>query len=55
MLIPLRTKNPPESLPIATCALIAINVAVFSATSDALTAKPDILAKYGDAFSNHSP
>jgi membrane associated rhomboid family serine protease len=36
MLLPIRSKNPPESLPIGTCFLIFINVVVYVLTTDGL-------------------
>ncbi|MBI1757517.1 MAG: rhomboid family intramembrane serine protease [Fimbriimonas ginsengisoli] len=53
MLLPVRSKNPPESLPIATCLLIGINVLVYALTSNGFEIRPDELERWairGDRF-----
>ncbi len=52
MLLPIRSKNPPESLPIATVALVVINVAIYAATSDGFTIKETVLNEWGLKGSN---
>lgn len=47
MLLPIRSKNPPESLPIATCILIAINIAVYCATTNGLLIKEKVMDQWG--------
>lgn len=55
MLLPFRSKNPPESFPWATIGLIAVNVIVYCATSDnLLSAKRDIVMEYGLSLDNIS-
>ncbi len=55
MLIPYRSKNPPESLPIATVALIVVNTAVYLATSDhGMTIRREIVEKYAVTAENLS-
>lgn len=47
MLLPIRSKNPPETIPIMTCMLIVINTVVYFATSDhGLTIRKDVLDKW---------
>jgi membrane associated rhomboid family serine protease len=55
MLLPIRSKNPPESFPIATILLIAINIFVFAVTSSGLVIKEDIVYEYGVSGVNVSP
>jgi membrane associated rhomboid family serine protease len=45
MLLPLRSKNPPESFPFATVSLIAINIIVFSLTVDNTMHVRDVVVK----------
>jgi membrane associated rhomboid family serine protease len=53
MFFPYRCKNPPESLPVATYSLIAINVAVYAFTSSSfLEIREDVLAQYGHRYSD---
>src|SRR4051812_24437236 len=46
MLIPIKSKNPPESLPIATIGLILTNVLVYAFTSDGMTLHKAALEQY---------
>lgn len=55
MFLPFRTKNPPESLPIATVALILINTAIFFATQSGLEIKPSVIEEYGLTKADMSP
>lgn len=52
MIFPIRAKNPPESTPWATYALIAINVIVFVLTSDGLVIKESVVDNWA-LKSNH--
>lgn len=54
-MLPIRSKNPPESLPIATCVLIAINTLVFFLTGDGWQIHAEILKRYGVTAQNFSP
>ena len=51
-MIPLRTKHPPESLPVGTCLLILINAAVFAMTTENLQIRRDVLNQWGVRASN---
>lgn len=51
-MIPLRTKHPPESLPIGTCLLIVANVVAFALTTDSLVIQRDVVANWGLRPSN---
>src|SRR5258708_14092126 len=51
-MIPLRTKHPPESLPLGTCLLILTNVAVFATTTENLVIRKDVLDQWGLRPSN---
>ena len=56
MALPLRCKNPPESFPFATVALIVLNVVVYIATTkDGLSAKPEIVQAWGIKGSDFTP
>ena len=56
MLLPLRSKNPPERFPIATLCLIGINVLVYAFTvDDTLHLRSEMLQKLGLSVSNFSP
>jgi membrane associated rhomboid family serine protease len=46
MFLPVKAKNPPESLPIATCILIFANVLFYALTSDGFVVHRDAVAKY---------
>jgi len=52
MLLPVRSKNPPESLPIVTLCLIAINTIVFFATQSGLGIRRDVMYLWGLKSSN---
>lgn len=52
MVLPIRAKNPPESTPWATYALIAINVIVFILTSDGLVIRDSVVDAWA-LKSNH--
>lgn len=52
MLLPFRAKNPPDSIPWATCALIAINTVIFFATSNGLEIRESIAMDYGLSGNN---
>ncbi len=55
MLWPIRTKNPPDEVPVATIALIVANVAVFLlATGTGNALDPDTLNLYGSSAENFS-
>ncbi len=47
MLLPYRSKNPPESLPIVTILLIVVNTFVFFLTSNGFEAKEGVIQEYG--------
>jgi membrane associated rhomboid family serine protease len=47
MLIPTQAKNPPESLPIGTYLLIALNILVFLFTTDSFSIREDVVMNYG--------
>jgi membrane associated rhomboid family serine protease len=55
MLLPYRHKNPPESFPFVTCALILINVAVFAATSNGWMIHEDFVKQYALSYNNATP
>lgn len=55
MILPIRAKNPPESLPWATCALIGLNVVIFLATADGLGIRESALNTGALTASNASP
>jgi membrane associated rhomboid family serine protease len=46
-MIPLRTKHPPESLPVGTCLLVLINAGVFATTIENLQIRKDVLDEWG--------
>jgi membrane associated rhomboid family serine protease len=47
MLLPIKSKNPPESFPFVTCALLFLNVVIFFATSElGLIIREDVLMKW---------
>lgn len=54
MLLPYKSANPPESLPIGTIALIAINTIIFAFTQDGLVIKESVLDMGGMAPNNVS-
>ena len=54
MLLPIRSKNPPESFPIATILLIVINVVVFFLTSDGFQIRPEVVKQWGQTGANFS-
>ncbi|MBX3120145.1 MAG: rhomboid family intramembrane serine protease [Fimbriimonadaceae bacterium] len=56
MLLPIRSKNPPESFPVGTVLLIIANVVVYAFTSDMfLSIKDPIVENYGLSYNNMSP
>ena len=56
MALPLRSKNPPETFPFATIAIIVANVVVFLFTSKGfLVGNEDILRHWGVSLANFSP
>lgn len=56
MLLPYKSKNPPESVPYATCALILVNVLVFAFTSQyGLVAKKEVVEGFGLSGVNSGP
>lgn len=52
IVLPLRAKNPPESIPVATCLLILINIAVFATTLDGLHISRQVVNDWGIRPSN---
>ncbi|HVT11690.1 MAG TPA: rhomboid family intramembrane serine protease [Fimbriimonadaceae bacterium] len=53
MLLPIRSKNPPESFPYATLGLILVNVIVYAVTSNGLEVKEEAVKRFavsGQAF-----
>lgn len=52
MLLPVRAKNPPESLPIMTCALMLLNVLIYAFTSNGFAAKRAVVEAWGLKSSN---
>lgn len=56
MLLPIKSKNPPESFPIGTLCLIFINLFVYALTvGPGLEIKERILMKYGLTYANMGP
>lgn len=56
MILPYRSKNPPESLPIATISLIVINTIIYFGTSEnGLMIKEGVISKFGLTYNNISP
>jgi membrane associated rhomboid family serine protease len=55
MLLPIRSKNPPESTPYATCALIFINLVVYGLTTNGLEIKEESLKKFAVSGVNFDP
>lgn len=55
MAIPLRTKNPPESIPWVTYGLILVNVIVYAATQEGLIIKKSVLDDYALSALNPTP
>lgn len=47
MLLPIRSKNPPENLPIATIILIVVNLAVYVFTTNGLEIRESVLNDWG--------
>lgn len=47
MLLPIKSQNPPESIPFGTVGLILTNVAVFIGTSNGLTVETSIVDRFG--------
>ncbi len=47
LLLPIRSKNPPESLPIGTCCLIGLNLLLFLLTQDGGEIRKDVLEQWG--------
>lgn len=54
MALPLRCKNPPDSLPIGTCILIFANLVVYGLTSNGLMIHPEIAKVWGVSHENFS-
>ncbi len=55
MLLPYRCKNPPETFPLATYLLIAINIAVYAVTSDGFVqVKESVVDTYGLSYQHMS-
>ncbi|MBX3112572.1 MAG: rhomboid family intramembrane serine protease [Fimbriimonadaceae bacterium] len=55
MILPIRSKNPPESIPWATCTLIGLNVVMFLATSEGGEIRDSALREGGLTVQNASP
>lgn len=56
MLLPFKAKNPPESTPYATCALIGLNILVFVLTSQyGLVIREDVAKGWGLSGENSAP
>ncbi len=56
MILPIRSKNPPESFPIVTILLIVINIAVYALTSDSfLSIKDSVVKDFGLTYAGHKP
>lgn len=55
MFLPIRAKNPPESLPIATVALILINTAIFFVTQSGLEIKDSVVDEFGLTKADMTP
>src|SRR2546423_5337200 len=56
MLLPLRSKNPPERFPIGTLCLIGINLLVFALTvDDTLHVRAEVLRTAGISLANFNP
>ncbi len=55
MLLPFRSKNPPESLQIGTIGLLAANVLIFLATQENLVIKDSVALRYGLSADNAGP
>lgn len=54
MLLPIRSKNPPDRFPFVTCLLIAVNVAVYIGTSNGLEIKRSALEQLAITHDNFS-
>src|SRR5438034_7636576 len=55
MLLPFRSKNPPESLPLGTIGLLAANVLIFLATQENLVIKENVVWQNGLSADNAGP
>jgi membrane associated rhomboid family serine protease len=55
MLLPYRSKNPPESLPIVTVLLIVANVFVFILTSNGFEVREEVVNQWGLTGNNFGP
>lgn len=55
MPIPFRCKNPPESLPVGTVALILANVVIFALTLDGFQISKDVLMQWGVSLAHPDP
>lgn len=55
MFLPIKTKNPPESPPYATFALIALNVIVYACTSNGLEVRESVVKNFALTHANASP
>lgn len=55
MFLPIKTKNPPESTPYATFALIGINILVFICTSNGLTVREEVVKQFALTHANAGP
>lgn len=52
MLLPIKTKNPPESLPYATFGLIALNIIIYIFTSNGLEIREDVVTQFALTHAN---
>lgn len=55
MLLPIKTKNPPESPPYATLGLIALNIIVYICTSNGLEIRESVVTGFALTHANVSP
>lgn len=54
MLLPIKSKNPPESFPIGTLLLILANTLAFALTQNGLSIRPQVAHDWGVSFNNLS-
>lgn len=55
MIFPYRTKNPPESLPVATFGLILMNLIIYALTSNGLEIRESVVGQFALTRANVSP
>ncbi len=55
MILPYKTKNPPESLPAATIGLIALNILIYVFTSNGLEIREEVVKQFALTHTNLGP